>query len=107
MPIQLEANYCKKLGLPGYSSHHFSLTVRMELPDATQVQAESSRLYALLQSSVDREIQETGFVPDESNGSANGHSHHARAMNRLWVDKPPDGIQENEAQPRHQEHARD
>jgi len=29
--ITLEANYSKKLGLPGYSSHQYSLTVRKEV----------------------------------------------------------------------------
>ena len=70
MAIVFEANYTKKLGLPGYSSHQYSLTVRAELSDLSQVEAESKRLYGLLQTSVDREIQQTGFLP-ENNG--NGH----------------------------------
>jgi hypothetical protein len=37
MPIILEANYSKKLGLPGYSSHQYMLTLRTELGDVTQV----------------------------------------------------------------------
>lgn len=69
--IVFEANYSKKLGLPGYSSHQYSVTVRTELADINQVEAESAKIHALLQSSVDREIQKTGFLP-ESN--ANGHS---------------------------------
>ena len=36
-----------------------------------QVEAESARLYQLLQSCVDRDIQETGFLP--INGSSNGN----------------------------------
>ncbi len=63
MAITLEANYSKKLGLPGYSSHQYSVTVRSELSDLSQVEAESKRLYGLLQSSVDREIQQTGYLP--------------------------------------------
>ena len=31
MAIILEANYSKKLGLPGYSSHQYAVTVRTEL----------------------------------------------------------------------------
>ena len=65
MAIHLEANYSKKLGLPGYSSHQCSVPIK------TQVPAESSRLYDLLQSCVDREIQKTGFLPqgsDQGNG---------------------------------------
>ena len=82
MALQLEATYSKKLGLPGYSSHQYSVTLRLEVGDIKQVEAESSRLYALLQGCVDRDIQETGCLPAQgssngngaSNGS-NGHSH--------------------------------
>ena len=79
MALVLEANYSKKLGLPGYSSHQYSVTVRAELSDVSQVEAESKRLYTLLQSCVDRELQSTGFLPGQSNGNGthrptNGHS---------------------------------
>ena len=63
MALQIEANYSKKIGLPGYSSHQFSITIKSELTNISQVEAESSRLYALLQSSVDLEIQKTGYLP--------------------------------------------
>ena len=43
MALVLEANYSKKLGLPGYSSHQYSITVRTELADVNQVEAESKR----------------------------------------------------------------
>ena len=33
MAIHLEANYSKKLGLPGYSSHQYSVTVKTEVTD--------------------------------------------------------------------------
>jgi len=66
--ITLEANYSKKLGLPGYSSHQFSITLRTEIADLTQVQAESSRLYKLLQEGVDTSIKEVGFLPTNFNG---------------------------------------
>lgn len=72
MAIQLEVNYSKKLGLPGYSSHQYSITIRTELGDIKQVESESARLYALLQGCVDHDIQTTGFLP--ANGSSNGHS---------------------------------
>ena len=75
MAIQLEANYSKKLGLPGYSSHQYSITIRTELGDLKQVESESSRLYALLQSCVDRDIQESGFLP------ANGHHTNGNGSN--------------------------
>jgi hypothetical protein len=69
--ITLEANYSKKIGLPGYSSHQFSVTLKSELADIGQAQAESARLYAVLQSSVDHNIQQVGFLP---NGNGNGHT---------------------------------
>ena len=43
--IELEANYSKKLGLPGYSSHQYSLTVRKEVSDISQVENESHALF--------------------------------------------------------------
>ena len=60
MAIIIEANYSKKLGLPAYSSHSYSVTIRSEVADLTQVDRESSKLYAILQGSVDRQIQEVG-----------------------------------------------
>ena len=73
MAITLEANYAKKLGLPNYSSHQYSVTIRTELTDLSQVEAESARLYRTLQDAVDREIQSVGFMPDASTyGMNNG-----------------------------------
>ena len=69
--ITLEANYSKKIGLPGYSSHQFSVSLKTELADVTQVQTESARLYAVLQQSVDNNIQHVGYLP---NANGNGHS---------------------------------
>jgi hypothetical protein len=75
MAIVLEANYAKKLGLPNFSSHQYCVTIRTELTDLSQVEAESRRLYALLQEAVDREIQEVGFMPDASRyGMNNGNN---------------------------------
>ena len=78
MAIILEANYSKKLGLAGYSSHQYSVTIRAELSDIKQVESESARLYSLLQGCVDRDIQQTGFLPASGSGSShqngsNGH----------------------------------
>jgi hypothetical protein len=78
--ITLEANYSKKIGLPGYSSHQFSVTLRTEIADLSKVQDESSRLYKELQHAVDTSIQQVGYLPETvgsliSNGSkANGQS---------------------------------
>lgn len=93
MAIVLEANYSKKLGLPGYSSHQYSLTVRTELNDITQVEAESAKLHTTLQNSVDREIQKTGFLPESKaalprgNGNGNGNGH-TNGNNDAWQCSP-------------------
>jgi len=81
--ITLEANYSKKIGLPGYSSHQFSVTLKSELSDITQAQAESARLYAVLQSSVDHNIQQVGFLPN-GNGNGNGHGHIPPVETDAW-----------------------
>lgn len=70
MAIKLIGNYAKRLGLPGYSSHQFSVSVETELTDAGNIQGEATRIYHLLQDAVDREIQQTGFVPAKDYGSA-------------------------------------
>ena len=75
MAIHLEANYSKKLGLPGYSSHQYSVTIKTEVSDPNLVQAESNRLYDLLQSCVDSQIQNTGFLPAGSQGGTVPISH--------------------------------
>jgi len=97
--IVFEANYSKKLGLPGYSSHQYSVTIRAELNDLSQVDAESRRLYGLLQKSVDREIQQTGYLPDHgrngnvpANGNGTGHSQNGRGDAWNCSDKQRDLI---------------
>ena len=76
MALVIEANYSKKVGLPGYSSHQFSLTLKAEITDINQAPAESARLYRLLQDGVDTSIQQVGWLPDAkpTNGNGNGHS---------------------------------
>lgn len=73
MALKLIANYSKRLGLPGYSSHQFSVSVETEITNVNDVRDESARLYETLQQSVDEHILTTGFVPDADYGS-NGHS---------------------------------
>lgn len=72
MAVILEAAYSKKLGLPNFSSHSYVVSIRTELSDLTQVEAESSRLYALLQQSVDTEIQQVGFLPEATTYGLHG-----------------------------------
>jgi len=42
----LECNYSKKIGLPGYSSHQFKVTLGTEISDLSSVHAESHHLAA-------------------------------------------------------------
>lgn len=83
MAVIVSMTYQKKLGLPQYSSHSCSLSVQVEVSDLSQVQEESSKLYNLLQSAVDAEIQQVGFMPDtaygigDNNATTNGNGAHA------------------------------
>jgi hypothetical protein len=78
MAIKLLANYSKRLGLPGYSSHQFSVSVETELVTTDDIPVEAERIYQLLQTNVDQQILHTGFVPpadygmDDSTASSNG-----------------------------------
>lgn len=84
MAITFEATYSKKLGLPNYSSHCFVVSLRTELGDLSQVEAESARLYALLQQSVDSQVQDVGFLPDATTyGMDGGHASQPVPVNRL------------------------
>ena len=80
MALKLIANYSKRLGLPGYSSHQFSVSVETEITNVDDVAAQSERLYTTLQESVDEQVQQTGFVPDSDYGS-NGNGH--QSVNRI------------------------
>ena len=68
MAIKLIANYSKRLGLPGYSSHQFSVSVETELVTTDAVAFEAQRLYERLQSTVDEQMLHTGFVPPKEYG---------------------------------------
>ena len=68
MAVKINCNYSKRLGLPGYSSHQFSVSVEAELSPTSDIQEEAARFYHTLQSAVDREIQNTGFVPGDLYG---------------------------------------
>jgi hypothetical protein len=90
MAVILQMTYSKKLGLPQFSSHSCSLSLTVEIPDVNSVAQESSKLYELLQSAVDHDIQQVGFMPDpstygfhpqaSSNGNGNG-THHRNGSN--------------------------
>jgi hypothetical protein len=92
MAVILQMTYQKKLGLPNYSSHSCSVSLTVEIPDVSVAAQESTKLYALLQTAVDNEIQAVGFMPDAttygmnkgnrpasnghpSNGNGHGNAH--------------------------------
>lgn len=63
MAIKMISNYSKKLGLPGFSSHLFSVSIETELVTTADIPAETERIYQLLQTNVDKQIETVGFVP--------------------------------------------
>lgn len=73
--LTLECNYSKKIGLPGYSSLQFMVTLRTEITDLSTVHSKSDRLYGLLQTAVDTSLQKVGYLPEPApkNGNANGN----------------------------------
>lgn len=82
MAVILQITYSKKLGLPGFSSHSCSVSLTTEIPDKEMAGEESAKLYQLLQSAVDKEIQHVGWMPEATYGMAevadangNGHNH--------------------------------
>ena len=80
MAVILQMTYMKKLGLPNYSSHSCAVSLTVEIPDVSVAAQESTKLYALLQTAVDNEIQEVGFMPDATtygmnNRQLNGNGH--------------------------------
>ena len=66
MAIFIKATYVKKLGLPQYSSHQYSVEVSAELSDLTQLPQASADLYARLQQAVDAQIVNPGFIPGDA-----------------------------------------
>ena len=69
MAIKLIANYSKRLGLPGFSSHQFAVSVETEITNTGELPGECGRLYTLLQTNVDGQIVRTGFVPSSTYGA--------------------------------------
>lgn len=68
MAVFIEANYSKKVGLPNFSSHQYSVTLRTEISDLSQLAKANAELYAKLQSAVDTQILTVGVLPDGSDG---------------------------------------
>jgi len=64
MAIKIESAYSKTIGLPNYSSHKFHLSLTTEVTDLSQVAAEAEKVYRILQTAVDKELSQPGFVPN-------------------------------------------
>ena len=65
MSVNLEMSYAKKVGLPEYSSHNFSVSLKTEVARLEDVRGEVERVYRLLQEAVDEQIVSPGFVPGQ------------------------------------------
>ena len=65
MSIHLELTYGKKIGLPEYSSHNFSVSLKAEVASTDDIPSEVERVYRTLQNSVDDQIIHTGFTPGQ------------------------------------------
>ena len=63
MAILLEFKYDKRLGLPGYSSHDFGVSMRTEVNNVEEIQEESEKAYRLLQQSVEAQLSNPGSYP--------------------------------------------
>jgi hypothetical protein len=104
MAIRLITTYSKKLGLPGYSSHQFSVSVETELTTTADIPAESDRLYELLQENVDRQMQQPGFVPpgtygmEMPGGNGSGTNHNGRGANGHPANGGPPAVNGTAAQ---------
>ena len=65
MAVNIELTYGKKLGLPEYSSHNFSVSLKVEVARLEDMPGEVERVYQILQASVDGQIVNAGFVPGQ------------------------------------------
>ncbi len=85
MNVLIEACYGKKVGLPNFSSHHYSLSVRAELNDLGCVESESTRLHEMLQRAVERALAQTEGIAEcsvEPAALPNGNGESAHVAQR-------------------------
>lgn len=98
MAVLLQMTYQKKLGLPNYSSHSCAVSLTVEIPDVNLAAQESTKLYALLQTAVDGEIQQVGWMPNaetygmnRSNGHPSNGNGNGNGSNRTAASAPNNG----------------
>lgn len=82
MAVNIELTYGKKLGLPEYSSHNFSVSLKTEVANLEDVHEEVSRVYDTLQTAVDEQIVNPGFVPGEHRQPAGGNGTHWKCSDK-------------------------
>lgn len=82
MAILIEMQYGKKLGLPEYSSHNFSVSLKAEVARLEDVPGEVERVYQILQASVDGQIINAGYVPGKEPTAPARNS--AKDVQRPW-----------------------
>lgn len=105
MAIKLIANYSKRLGLPGYSSHQFEVSIETEISNTSELLLETERLYGSLQAAVDAQIQQVGLVPDEHYGIQPAQTPVPGAFGSQTISissvrqTPPVGASENSIEP--------
>lgn len=90
MAVFLKATYSKKLGLPQYSSHQYTVEVSAELTDVSQLAQASAELYDRLQQAVDSQIINPGFMPGETS-TPRSTSPGAPLQRAAAPTPPPDG----------------
>ena len=83
MAVNIELTYGKKLGLPEYSSHNFSVSLKAEVARLEDVPGEVERVYQILQAAVDEQIVSPGFVPGQEQ-SAPAPKNDANAESKPW-----------------------
>ena len=85
MAILIELQYGKKLGLPEFSSHNFSVSLKAEVARLEDVPGEVERVYQILQASVDGQIVNAGFVPGgEARAPARNGGSTGNGDNKPW-----------------------
>src|SRR5690349_103611 len=67
--LTITAKYQKRLGLPNYSSHAYEVSVTAEISTLRRLQTENARLYRVLQTTVDQQLQAVGFLPTGNYGT--------------------------------------
>ena len=56
--------------MPEYSSHDFNVSLKVEVANLEDIHAEVERVYRILQTSVDQQIVNPGFVPGNERPAA-------------------------------------